>query len=148
MKVHLKYSLAGYSGTIDHAVYYYHPRLHQSLMRKFVKPKETAANRRIKAVMANLELIQPSDAYKSNFKNYLLAYNAMKEHQNKPMLSWNNFYMKMLYAMEKAYPTVDLTTLSREQMLAEDLPCISLKRAVEAGLLPIVEGYEDWDKQI
>jgi hypothetical protein len=148
MKVHLKHNFAGYSGTIDSAVYYYHPRLKLLLMRDYVKPEETAVNRRVRTVMENLRLIHPSEAYKSNFRNYLLAYNAMKEHQSKLMLSWNNIYMKLLYAMEKTIPAVDLTTLSREQIYAEDLPCISLKRAVEAGLLPAVAGYEEWDKLI
>ncbi len=148
MRVQLKRNFAGYSGTIDDAVYYYHPRLKLLLMRDYVKPKETAANRRVKAVMANLRLIQPTDAYKNNLKAYMLAYNSMKEHQNKLMLCWNNLYMKMLYAMEKVYATVDLTTITRTQMYGEDLPCISLKRAVEAGLLPVVEGYTDWDKGI
>jgi hypothetical protein len=146
MKVNYKKNFTGYSGTSDDAVYYYHPRLELSLVREYVKPKESSQNQRVKAIMANLKLIQPSAGYKQNFKDYLIKYNNLKENQNKLMLTWNNLYLKMLYGLAKAYPAVDLATLSREQIYAEDLPCVSLKRAVEAGLLPVVEGYEWQDK--
>jgi hypothetical protein len=142
MKVHYKKALCGYSGTSDEAVYYYHPQLKLSLMREYVCPKASSSTLRTKAVMANLKLIEPSDGYKQNFKDYLIKYNNMKEHQDKLMLTWNNLYIKLLYAMEKAISEVDLTTLTREQIFAGDLPCQSVKRAVKAGLLPIVEGYE------
>jgi hypothetical protein len=148
MKVHYKKALCGYSGTSDEAVYYFHPRLQLSLMRDYVKPRESSSNVRIKAVMANLKLIEPSAGYKQNFRDYLLKYNELKENQSKLMLTWNNLYLKMLFALEKANSTVDLTTLSREQVYAEDLPCESVKRSVEAGLLPLVEGYVWLDKLI
>ena len=37
---------------------------------------------------------------------------------------------------------IDLATITREFIYANDLPCISVKRAVEAGLLVPVSGYE------
>jgi hypothetical protein len=37
---------------------------------------------------------------------------------------------------------VDLSTITREFIYENDLPCISVKRAVEAGLLTPVNGYE------
>jgi len=148
MKINYKRAMCGFSGTQDDAIYYYHPRLELSLMRKYVVPKETAANRRIKAVMANLKLINPSAEYRQDFRDYLIRYNNLKEPQHKLMLTWNNLYLKMLYAMEKAVPEADLTTLSREQIEGDDLPCISVKRAVEAGLLPIVRGYQYLNKDI
>ena len=148
MKVHYKKAMCGYSGTSDDAVYYYHPRLELSLVREYVKPKGSSSNVRIKAVMANLKLIQPSEGFKQNFKDYLIRYNDLKDNQNKLMLTWNNLYLKMLYAMEKVYPEVDLTTLTREQIYVQGLPCQSVKTAVEACLLPFVRGYESLDKLI
>ncbi len=148
MKVHYKKSLCGYSGTSDDAVYYYHSRLQLSLVREYVKPRESNPNRRIKAVMANLKLIAPSAGYKQNLKDYLIRYNAMKENQNKLMLTWNNLWLKMLNALEKANPAVDLTTLSRAQIYTEDLPCKSVKTAVEAGLLPAVQNYQNLNNLI
>ena len=148
MIVHYKKSFSGYSGTSDDAVYYYHPKLQLSLVREYVKPRESTPNRRLKAIMANLKLIAPSAEYKQNLKDYLIRYNDLKENQVKPMLTWNNLYLKMLYSLEKSNPDVDLTTLSKAQIYAENLPCISVKAAIEAGLLPQVEGYIWMDKLI
>jgi hypothetical protein len=141
MKVHFKRAMDGYSGKSDDAVYYYHPRLNLCLVRDYVIPKESTATVRFKAVMANLKQIQPSEGYKRNLKDYLLQYNQLKDYQHKPMLTWNNLYVKLMFAMEKALPGVDLTTLTRQQIEQDVLPCRSVKAAVEAGLLPVVEGY-------
>jgi hypothetical protein len=51
--------------------------------------------------------------------------------------------------MQKAMPvSVDLKTITREQIASQNLPCRTLRDAIEAGLLPMVEGYQRWDKQI
>lgn len=148
MKVHYKKNLSGYSGTSDEAVYYYHPRLKVSLMRAYFVPKHNPSAKKTKAVMANLKRIQPSLEYKQDFRDYLLAYNVLKEYQHKPMLCWNNLYIQMLYALQRNDDRVNLTTLSREQIYAQDLPCKSLCAAIEAGLLPEVEAYQRFDKEI
>jgi len=142
MKVHLKYSLAGYSGTIDHAVYYYHPRLRRSLMRKYVRPAESTSNLRMKSVMANLQLLEPSAGYKQNLKDYLNNYNTLSKYENKPILTWSNVFLKIMYGLKNAIPEINLSTITRTQIYEQDLPCQSVKRAVEAGLLPVTEGYE------
>jgi hypothetical protein len=148
MKVHFNHPTQGYSGKCDGAVYYFNRRLQTSMMRLYVRPEESSANLRVKAVMANLKQIEPSEGYKQNFKDYLFKYNDLKDNRQKRMLTWNNLYIKMLYAMQKANPEADMTTLSREQIYAEDLPCQSLCKAIEAGLLPEVDGYEWYDKMI
>lgn len=148
MKVHMKRNFAGYSGTIDEAVYYFHPRLRRSLMRDYVVPKESASNIRMKTTMANLKLLEPSEGYKQNLKDYMNNYNAMPEHHKKPMLTWTNVFLKLMYAMKAANPVIDLTTITREQIITQDLPCQSVKSAVEAGLLPSVEGYEWYDQML
>jgi hypothetical protein len=45
-------------------------------------------------------------------------------------------------------PEVDLRTISRETIYQNDLPCKSVKQAVEAGLLPVVKGYERMNAEI
>lgn len=142
MKVRYKKAMCGYSGTVDEAVYYYHPGLDENLMREYVRPQTSMSNLRLKDIMANLKLLAPSAGFKQNLKDYLLAYKNMKEHKGENLLTWNNLFLRMMFALEKAYPGVFLTTLTREQIYAEDLPCQSVKRAVEAGLLPQVEGYQ------
>ena len=55
----------------------------------------------------------------------------------------------MMWNMQKTMPDqVDLKTITKEQIYDNNLPCKTLKQAIEAGLLPEVEGYQRWNKQI
>jgi hypothetical protein len=149
MKAYFKWGLTGYSGTCDKAIYYYHPRLKLCLMRPYRYPDNKVNTDRTINIMANLKLIQPSEGYKRNFSDYVLFYNECKEYQYKPMLSWNNVYLKMMFALQKAMPEqVDLKTISREQIYAQNLPCKTLKAAIDFGLLPAMPDYEWWENSI
>jgi hypothetical protein len=149
MKVHYKKNYSGYSGKDEEAVYYYHPKLKVSLMRAYVVPNNARNTDRHKLIMANLKLLQPSQGYKQNFSDYLLAYNQHPDYRHKPLLSWNNIYLKMMFAMQKTLPEqVDLKTITRHQIIAQSLPCRTLKSSIEAGLLPPMSGWEYWDKEI
>jgi hypothetical protein len=53
-----------------------------------------------------------------------------------------------MYNMAKADPGIDLKTLTREYIYMHDLPCISVKKAVEAGILPEVYMYEAYSNEI
>jgi hypothetical protein len=53
----------------------------------------------------------------------------------------------MLWDMQKA-GLVDLKTLSRQQIYDNDLPCKSVKAAVEAGYLSEVLNYQLLDEDI
>ena len=50
-----------------------------------------------------------------------------------------------MFRLAEAYPEIDLKTLTRDEIFANDLPCISVKRAVLAGLIPKVQGWERLD---
>lgn len=144
MKVKCQYGIKGMVGKKDGAVFYYHPRLKQYLMRAWVKTKKSAATDRAAAIMRNVANLQPSDAYKDDLRNYIYQYNELKDYAHKPLTNWNNAFLKLLYAMQKQYETVDLETLTRDQIYSEELPCITLKLAIEAGLLPKVKHYESF----
>jgi hypothetical protein len=148
MKVHISKGIKGYSGASDGVVYYYHPRAKLCLAREYVVPDNKPNTDRTKAIMANLKLIMPSAAYKQNFKDYLYGYNDLKEHRDKPALSWYNLYIRLLFAMQQSVPGVSLLTLSRTQIYAENLPCKTVAAAVEAGLLPLIPDYERLTQEI
>jgi hypothetical protein len=146
MKVHMKRNLAGYTGTSDEAIYYYNPKLKMTLMRPYVYPKLNHNNERITSVMANLKLINPSQGYRQNLTDYIYVYNQSREYGNKPLAAWNNAWLKIMYAMQKAMPgQVDLRTLTRQQIVDEDLPCKTLRDAIDFGLLPSLPDYERWN---
>ena len=53
-----------------------------------------------------------------------------------------------MHALAKADPTIDLRTLTREEIYARDLPCISVKRAVEGGLVVKLKKWEFLKEEI
>jgi hypothetical protein len=113
--------------------------------RRYVYPKLSEQNSKTGAITANLFNINPSEGYKQDLREYIRLYNATPMGEEKPLRTWNNLYLKLMYAMAKADPTVDLRTLTREEIYTRDLPCITVKLAVEAGLL--VKVFE-WDLSI
>ncbi len=149
MKVNFKWGLTGYSGTSNDAIYYYNPRLKLCLMRDYVSPRLTENNERTTSIMTNLKALNPSEGYRRNLMDYVMYYNDSKDYGHKPMNAWNNAWLKLIFAMQKALPgQVDLKTITRQQIMDEELPCRTVKDAIEAGLLPYLPDYERWDSLI
>jgi hypothetical protein len=148
MKTRFKHNIAGFTGKLDGLVYYYHPGLKEILVRKFTPASNNPAAERLAAVMANLKLLNPSAGYKQDFRDYLILYNRLPENKDRKACVWNNLYLKMLYALAKHTPEINLTELNRQQIYAQDLPCKKIKAAIEAGLLPWVKGYERLNHEI
>ena len=149
MKVYFKNMMQGFRGTCDGLIYYYNPRLDRYLVRPYVKPRPSEANRRFSAISRNLKAIQPSEAFKTDLNVYVDIHNRRNRRRpNSNLSNWYNVYMKIMYALQAADPSVDLEFIERVHIEANDYPCRSVKRAVEAGLLEAVPGYELLDKMI
>jgi len=148
MKASFKNLLSGLSGVLDDKILYYHSVLEVCLLRS--KPEFVPNSRtdRLKQIMQNLQGISPSAEYKQNFKDYLIQYNNLKANKHKRLISWSNLYLKMFYAMQKALPEVDLLTITREQIEMQNLPCKTVKNAIDAGLLPKVNDYQRYNRNI
>jgi hypothetical protein len=148
MKVTFGDGFKGMSGHRDDSVFYTHKVTKACIVRSKPQYEPNARTERLKLVMANLRQLNPSAAYKKDFTDYLDDYNALKENRGNQLISWSNLYLKILYKLAKVNPEVDLLTLTREQIISNNLPCISLKAAIEAGLLPEVAAYARFDNQI
>ncbi len=111
------------------------------IARRYVYPKLSEQNSSFAARNKNLFQLKPSDGYKADCQAYIRAYLSTPEGQDQAMRSWNNLYVKLMSALGKKYPHINLNTLTRDEIFAQQLPCISIKRAVEAGLLPRVKGW-------
>lgn len=159
MKVFFKNMLQAYRGKCDGLVYYYNPRLNRMIARPHVKRRETEQNRLFAAIGANLKLIQPSEGFKRDLADYCDKYNRKARNYTRPLNNWYNAFTKMMWNLAKTYSlegpplgsaeglsAIDLRSLSRADIETHDLPCRSVKRAVEAGLLDAVKGYELLDK--
>ena len=135
-----------YSGTCDGLVYYYNKRLGTMIARKYVYPRQSSQNRRIGSISRNLKALELSPGYKRDLDSYI-ALASFYGHE-KHWTNWLSVFASLMYALAGKYPTVDLLTITRAQIYSENLPCISVKDAVEAGLLAEVHGYEKLSSQI
>ena len=149
MKVYFKNMLQAYRGKCDGLVYYYNPRLQRILVRPHVKPRPSVQTRRFASIAKNLKALAPSDAFKTDMSVYTDIHNRRVGSRQRPeriLSNWYNTFMVMMYALPKVETYIDLEAITRAQIEANDLPCRSVKRAVEAGLLEPVPGYELLDK--
>jgi hypothetical protein len=151
MKVHFRNMISGYRGKCDGLVYYYNPRLNRILVRPYKKPKPTEHTARFAAIGHNLKTLAPSEGFKADCSVYADLWNHSRRGRHSPIPNWYNVYTKLMYALAKKYDgtqggenpiVVDLSTITRTFIYDNDLPCISVKRAIEAGLLTSVNGYD------
>jgi len=145
MKVKFKNLLMGYTGKADDSVIYFSTKLGRYIIRRAPKYVEGEHHRRFAQIQKAIFAIAPSAAFKQDLKDYLVLYNGLRSQRNAPIQSWNMLYSKMMWNMHHIYK-VDLSSIRREDL--PDLPCQSVARAVEAGLLPKVKGYEAFQSEI
>jgi len=150
MRAYFKNMIQAYNGKCDGLVYYFNPRLNRILVRPHVKPRATEQTRKFAAIATNLKALAPSEGFKTDMKVYVDLYNRKLSRHATPVQNWYNAYTKMMYALESGdwkdesgeQIVVDLSTITRAFIYDNELPCISVKRAVEAGILASVNGYE------
>ncbi len=148
MKAKFQFGLSAYTGKADGVVYCYHRFLNKVYVRHNTYPTLTQENKRIGSISTTIFGINPSSAFKNDMGDYLLKYRCLRKHISTTIFTWSGLYIKLMYDMAKQIEGIDLRTLTREEIYAQDLPCISVKRAVEAGLLPVVYDYVVYDHQI
>ncbi|PKN78622.1 MAG: hypothetical protein CVU48_07815 [Candidatus Cloacimonetes bacterium HGW-Cloacimonetes-1] len=148
MKARFKNGLSAYSGKADGIVYCYNRYLNAVYVRVNVYPTLTQENTRIGSTTSNLFGITPSRGYKDDMSDYLLKYRCLRANASKSIFTWPNLYIKLMYDMAKQLEGIDLRSLTRDEIYLNNLPCISVKSAVEAGLLPAVYDYAVYDHMI
>lgn len=142
MKVKFQYGLAGYTGKADGLVFCYNRRMGNVYARKKGQPKLTENHHKMGAITANVLSFKPSNGYKNDLRLYLMRYNGLPENADKLTYSWVNLYLKLMYKMAKMYPEIDLRTITRDYIYAQNLPCVSVAQTVEYGLLPEVTDWQ------
>ena len=149
MKVKFKNMLHGYVGKADEMIYYMDGRTGNIYARKSFKFKNHSGQAPFRTAQKQIYALQPAQEYQYNLRDYCASYNLLPENREKQLFTWCQVYNKLMWAMQKALPgQVDLKTITREQIAAQNLPCRTLKATIEAGLLPRVGGYQRWDMPI
>jgi hypothetical protein len=159
MKAIFKNMILAYKGKCDGLVYYYNPRLNRMIVRPHVKPRPSAQTAVFSSISSNLKALAPSPGYVNDLRVYVELHNRKASNHRRPLLNWCNAYNKLMYALARSYyldgfkipdpepvppehSRIDLATLTRDDIYDASLPCLTVKRAVEAGLLQSVTGYE------
>jgi hypothetical protein len=148
MKVLFKHMINGYVGKADDSVIYYNRRLNRCFVRRRPTNQDHPRHQPFAEIIRNIALIKPSAGYKKDLEWYLELYNQLKDNRYKPVMCWNNLYLKLLFAMQNTVDDVNLATITRAEIYERDLPCISLVSVIEAGLLPRVKDYERFSNEI
>jgi hypothetical protein len=136
MQVILKNILKAYSGKCDGLIYYYHAGLGRLLCRRHTIPRPSESNARFTRIAANLKALNPSPEYCTDLKYYAALIS-----RPGAQLNWRNVFMRLMYAVAREYGA-NLETLTRADIYAQDLPCKSVKAAIDERLLTPVTGYE------
>lgn len=148
MKVSYNEGMGVLSGKFSEIVYCFSRRFGYKYARKRVYPTLTHVNEAIGSKSRAIWALSPSEAYQKDLKEYVWAYDSMRKNYRTPLRAWSCLYTKLMYQMEKAFPELDLRTINREYIYEHDLPCISIKKAVEAGLLTKVKDWESLDHEL
>ncbi|PKN80256.1 MAG: hypothetical protein CVU48_02625 [Candidatus Cloacimonetes bacterium HGW-Cloacimonetes-1] len=148
MKAKVKLALPGFAGNMDDMVIYYNSRLNCLIARKKVMPRRVPPNTTFCDIHAFIKRIAVSDAYKEDCRRYISLYNQQNRRRGRALNSWLNVLMRILMRLKTDYPDIDYTVLTRDQIIAESIPCLTLARAIDAGLLEKVPGYLEMQSQI
>ena len=142
MKVFFKHMLAGYTGSADGMTYYYDRRLNRVLARRKPRVKINLNHLSFGETVKNLMRVNPSPGFRDDLRTYAeRTYNLPEFGGVRPI--WNNLWLKIMFGLKALDPGLDLMTITRAYIELHDLPCRSVKRAVEAGLLPEVRGCQE-----
>ncbi len=147
MKVIFKNYLAGYTGTVDGIIFYWDPRLQRIVARSKPKMRALPVHKTFGDTVRNLMAIDVSPGYRADLRSYAERSYGLAEFKGiRPI--WNNLYLKIMHGLKRIDPSLDLISLTRAEIVSRDLPCRTVKRAVAAGLLPKVRGWETLEQEL
>ena len=144
------YQIVGLMGRVGTTVSYRSGSQLFGYFRAYAKPRLSAQNTILGTISKNLKLLyeEASVAWKTDLAAYTVKYgnlpilgDPMAERAN----SCYAVFIKLMYAF-KAYDSanVELDTIAFGDLETLVAPVITIKGAIEAGLLPSVPGYETY----
>ncbi len=149
MRLSLLPLITGLSGRLGKLVFCIEKKSGACWTRLYVKPEITEHNHEIGSAAKNLSTIyhQVNEGYMDDLKDYVDRFN-LEYLEHKGYMKTFPCFMKMMYAMKRKHPSVNLKTLTIDQIMSEDLPVRSIREAVEHELLPVVKRYQELNVSI
>lgn len=148
MKAKLKIMLPGFTGNMNDVVVYYNSHLNKYITRRKVMPTFVPSNKDMKEIFALGRRIKISAGYKADCTEYIKRFNRINRRHGRALSTWPNVFLKLMRAQHQALPELDYKTLTREQIIAQNLPCRTIGIAVAAGYLEKVPGFEELENTI
>ena len=149
MKAKFAVWLKSLTGRLDDIVFCRDKKSDTVWVREYVTPELTTHNHYMGNVAKNLSQFKKllSEGYLSDLRIYSDRYN-LKTIDEKGRSSSFALLFKMMFALKRAVPNVDLETIIPMDVIDSDLPVKTIREAVEYGFLPIVTRYEELDNLI
>ena len=151
MKVRFRFGIRTYSGTIDDMTYGSYRRNKLCIGREWVLPILTPQNTELGASMANLAVLwaAASNEYKADFKTYSVKYASEQVSIRQLPPTGFSLFIKAMWAWaEDEGPTLDLKSVTIEDVGTLGGKVASVAACVTNGYLPEVEGSGDMDSPI
>ena len=148
MKVKFRFGVKSYSGTLDELNFANYSSRNVVVGRMLPENRETTEqNEKIKT---NSQYISEfyrlvSDDFKKDLELYTMKMYNLKEYRNRIAGNKYSTFVKLMWAVSKLENgAIDLSSLSIDDAIIGSYENFStVKSAVENGLLPVVEGYEE-----
>jgi hypothetical protein len=136
-------------GKLDGLVYYSDQIMGEVLVRDYVKPARSESNDRLARNSLNIKVFYRScsAAYNRDLSIYAVMENLNKI-QTGHKLNRYTMLTKLLYALKRMYPEVDLGTLTPDEIIAQGYPIDTVFNAIVAGILMPVTGCQNLNNRI
>ncbi len=151
MKVKFKYGIKTYSGTLEEMVFGSYREDNLCIGRKYVMPELTPQNGVIGGIMKNLSSLyaEALEDYKGDLKIYSKLNGKQNVSKNQLVPTAYAIFVKMMFAWQAANPgSVDLATVTIEDIVSLPAPVICVADAISEGLIANVVGGELLIEQI
>ena len=142
MKAKVKLALPGFTGNMDDMVIYYNSQLNCLIARKKPQVKNKIDGSFGREIFAFARRIHLSAAYKADCARYIKAFNGKNRCKGRALVSWPALWMMIMRAQARDLPELNIKELSREEAIVQNLNCLSIARAVDAGYIEPVKGCE------
>jgi hypothetical protein len=142
MKPKVKMNIPRLDGNEEKYVTYYNSHLDKYISRRKVIPKPTVSNAIMQEIFDFAKRIIISEEYKEDCRKYIQRYNRKNRSLGKVMSTWPNVFLKIMRALLKEYPNLDLKKLTKEEIIKKNLPCQSIASAIDAGYLNKVRDWQ------
>ncbi|HNX00200.1 MAG TPA: hypothetical protein PLE74_07150 [Candidatus Cloacimonadota bacterium] len=145
MKPKFNHSHKGFSGKVDGLLYKMYNEDQLCYASKFIKPSPNSQTALMRAIGSNLGNIfsAAQASYIADMKAYSKKYKHLIDQEKQIAPSAQALFVKMLWAWRKTDPVQnDLSVLTLEDIIDKNIPCKSVKEAIDAHYLPKVTGYQ------